>query len=472
MPRIVVIGGGIGGLGAAMLLVADGHDVTLLERDPEPPPGSATEAWERWERRGVNQFRLLHYIQPRFRELAAAELPGVTGALDEIGALRLNPISLVPAQLSGGAQPGDERFEALTARRPVFEAALARAAGCMSGLTIQRGTAVAGLRTDGDRAQGFPHVTGVRTETGDDLPADLVVDASGRRSALPSWLAAIGARPPVEEKEDSGFVYYGRHLRSPDRSTPPMLGPLLQHYGSVSMLTLPADNGTWGIGFITSARDRAARALRDVERWEAAWRAFPLVAHWLDGEPLSDTVDVMAKIEDRERRYCVDGEVAVTGVVAVADSWSCTNPSLGRGATIGLLHAVALRDLLRDHPVDDPLGFARAFEEATDRMVRPWYRATLHYDRHRLAEMEATVRGEPYDVDDPAWEITRALQHAAGLDGELLRGFLRIAGLLDTIDDVLAAPGFHERAAQVGADWRTAETPGPDRAELLEILGA
>ena len=36
--RILIIGGGICGLGAALLLARDGHEVTVLERDAEPIP--------------------------------------------------------------------------------------------------------------------------------------------------------------------------------------------------------------------------------------------------------------------------------------------------------------------------------------------------------------------------------------------------------------------------------------------------
>src|SRR5581483_4077350 len=49
MAKIVVTGGGIVGLSAAMLLARDGHQVTVLERDPTEPP-SPEDAWEQWSR--------------------------------------------------------------------------------------------------------------------------------------------------------------------------------------------------------------------------------------------------------------------------------------------------------------------------------------------------------------------------------------------------------------------------------------
>jgi 2-polyprenyl-6-methoxyphenol hydroxylase-like FAD-dependent oxidoreductase len=53
MARIIVLGGGVCGLAAGMLLTRDGHEVTVFERDPAPVPESVQEAWETWERDGV-----------------------------------------------------------------------------------------------------------------------------------------------------------------------------------------------------------------------------------------------------------------------------------------------------------------------------------------------------------------------------------------------------------------------------------
>ena len=304
MATVVVTGGGLIGLSTAMLLAGDGHDVTVLERDPSPPPSTPDEAWTAWERRGVNQFRMIHMFLPRVRKITEAELPAVAAGFDAAGALRINPMKDAPVEMTGGWRAGDEDIEALTARRPVGEMVFANAAAATPGVTIRRGVAVRGVLTGTPATSGVPHVVGVVTEDGEEIRADLVIDATGRRSPLPGWLRDAGARAPVEEIDDSGFIYYARHFRSADGSHPPAFGALLQHYESLSALTLPADNGTWGLGLITSAKDSALRGLKNEDVWTAVVKSYPLVAHWLDGEPIDDQVAVIAKLEDRHRSFC------------------------------------------------------------------------------------------------------------------------------------------------------------------------
>ena len=94
----------------------------------------------------------------------------------------------------------------------------------------------------------------------------------------------------------------------------------------MSILTLPCDNGTWGVAFVTSARDKELRALREVAAWEAALALFPGVAHWGAAEPLT-SVQVIAAIEDRHRRFVVDGHPIVTGLVPVGDAYRNGSPN-------------------------------------------------------------------------------------------------------------------------------------------------
>ena len=306
MAEILVLGAGLNGLSTAMLLARDGHQVTVLERDPAEAP-EAGQAWEAWDRRGVSQFRLPHVMLPRWREVMERELPEVLDEVLGAGGLRPNLLAMLPESRRGALRDGDERFVTVTARRPVLEAAVAAVAGRTPGVAIRRGVAVTGLLADQPApGRGAARIGGVLASGGQALRADLVVDCCGRRSPLGSWLEAIGAPRPAEEREDCGFVYYGRHFRTRTGELPRAETNMLQHYDSVSVLTLPGDNGTWSVVFTAASRDRRLRALRDPDRWDAALARYPLVAQWRDGEPITG-VDVMAGLEDRYRRLVVDG---------------------------------------------------------------------------------------------------------------------------------------------------------------------
>jgi 2-polyprenyl-6-methoxyphenol hydroxylase-like FAD-dependent oxidoreductase len=202
MPGVVVIGRGIVGLSMAMMLAKQGHEVTVLERNGGDVPGSPDEAWHAWNRRGVAQFRQPHYLHAAGRQILDAALPEVTQTLLGAGAMTFDMLTLMPPFIEDRTpREGDERFVTVTGRRPVIEYAVATAA---QNLDIRRGVSVTELVTGAAAAKGVPNVTGVRTSDGEELAADLVIDAMRRRSGLPGWLAGLGAQPVAEEAEDSG----------------------------------------------------------------------------------------------------------------------------------------------------------------------------------------------------------------------------------------------------------------------------
>ena len=463
MADIVVLGAGLNGLTTAMLLARDGHTVTVLERDPAEPRGDNEALWSTWERRGVSQFNQLHFMLPRWAQTMTAELPEVIEELEYRGGARLNLAHVLPPTVTGGVRPDDSRFETVTARRPVLEAALAAVAERTCRVTLRRGVQAVGLSGRLDMAA--PQITGVHTRGGDLFRADLVVDASGRRSTVPAMLTDLNVRLQPEEREEAGFVYYARHFRT-DGDRPQAEALVLQHFHGYSVLTLPADADTWGVGFVTSSRDRELLGLREVDAWTRAMQMVPTARHWIEAQPITD-IQVIAGIGDRYRPLHLNGRPVCTGLVAVGDAWASTNPSVGRGATIGLLHAVALRDVLRGDAVSDPQRLVETFGELTESAITPWYRATRAFDRHRLAEINADLEGTTYRTADPGWSMTTSLYAAALRSPDALRAQLLIGGMLATPPDALAAPGLVEMIVAVAAAQPRYPEDAPRHGDLV-----
>jgi hypothetical protein len=189
----------------------------------------------------------------------------------------------------------------------------------------------------------------------------------------------------------------------------------------------------------------------------------------------------MGGILDRYRRYVVDGEPVATGIVPLGDAWACTDPALGRGLSFALMHALVLRDSAREHLDESPRRFTLAFDEATEREMTPWYRATQATDRRRLAEVHAIRDGrEVSPPTDFAGKLGAGLPQAMLHDPDIFRAALEITNCVSLPQEVFTRPGIAERIVEL-ADEHAANNgngdgrlsghlPGPSRQELLEIV--
>ncbi len=465
MSSIVVCGAGVVGLSVAMMLARDGHDVSVLESDPDSTPPDPAQAWESWQRKGVAQFHQPHNLFACFRHVCDEELPGITDELEKAGCVWADYLHPLPSRFTAATpRPEDDRLRFITGRRPVVESVMATAAENQAGVSVSRGVRVAGLLPGPAASGDAPGVAGVRTADGSEIRADLVVDATGRRTPSAAWLAELGAPPAYVESENSGFAYYTRYFTGAKR--PRRLGAALTPIGTFSVLTIDGDNDTWSVTLFTSTKDAPMKALRDTKRFTQVVRACPMHAHWLDGEPITPILPI-AGVLDCYRRFAVSGSPIVTGFAAVGDAWACTNPSAGRGLSLGLMHAQLLRNVVREH-LDDPAAFANAFDARTEEAVAPFYRNQIREDRFRAAEMNALRNGL-----EPAAMTPRSAQilAAAGQDGDVLRGVLETVQCLALPEEVFQRPGIRERIKATDP-VPPPPAPGPDRAQLLQLLSS
>lgn len=466
----IVIGGGPTGLAAGMVLAEHGVETTVLEKDAAPVPDSVTAAWESWERNGVSQFRGPHTILARgFRELDQFA-PGVVRHLEGHGAHEWTGLEALPPSIDDRApRPQDDRFKALAARRPIYELAFAAAANDFSGLEVRRGTTVTELLRGPSALGGVPHVAGVKTSEGDTIRSRVVIDAGGRRSNLSPLLETIGATPPNEVKEDSRFAYYTRfYHRFDDGDVPRPFVARLIPQGSISLLLLPGDNETWSVTLFGTTADRELRLARNPETFDRVIRAYPAGAHWAEGQPTTE-VDVKVGISDRIRSLRVDGQPAATGIVPVGDAWACTNPSLGRGISMAMMHTRSTVPGIAEN-LNDPGMIFDLWESGTEEELVPWHEATRELDRERNRQMDAQRSGQLL----PADELTdrQVIIAAQMTDPDVFRASLEMGFCLALPEEVMSRPYIQRVLANPPDPGDLPLPPVPSRQQLEELLGA
>ncbi len=494
MAEVIVIGGGIAGLGAALALSRGGHHVTVLEKDSTPLPESAVQAFERWDRRGAPQVRHSHAFLARFRNLLRDRAPDVLDALMRNGAYDLRITEMLPPTIDDrGAKPGDEDLVLLGCRRLTLEWVLHKIVAQTPGVVWHDGSEVLGLQAVAPRTFGSPpRVTGVRVRrTGapaEMLRADLVVDASGRRSALSKWLCQIGVPPIQEETEDCGIFYSSRFYRlRPGAEEPPRDGPIGADLGYMKFAVFNGDSRIFSVTLAASPEDSPMRRVLRPGPFEAAANAIPAIRTWLEpnrSEPVTDVYG-MAGLRNRKRVFMYDGMPVALGVHAIGDAAIHTNPLYGRGCSLAFVHAYLLADALREHG-DDAQALAFELERGTRREIEPWYRSAVTQDRDACEVAAQQRRGEdPFAANvtadaqpvDPMRFMRSVLRDgllpALRTDAVVLRAFLRNFNLLETPDSLLRNGDVMRR---VLAAWRErdqrapAEPLGPGRAEMVRVL--
>jgi 2-polyprenyl-6-methoxyphenol hydroxylase-like FAD-dependent oxidoreductase len=411
----IVIGASIGGLCAARVL-ADFYDrVTVYERDGLPD-GPANRA-------AVPQGRHVHLLMARGAQEFDTHFPGL---LDDMVAAGVPILENRPDCIHFGAAGHvlgthhrlQDEFTAYVPSRPQLEWQIRRRVMAIENVDIVH-AAVSEPRYDAGRQR----VTGVLLDTGDAVDADLVVDAAGRGTRLPVWLAQWGFERPRDDTVDVGIGYATHQLRIPEgliaekvvvagasREQPLGLGMLYYEDGTWALTT-------FGVARVEPPHDFAGMcALAD--------EILPphVAAAIRQGEPIGD-VAFHKYPTSRWRRYDKLDRFPA-GIIPFGDAVASFNPTYGQGMTMASLQAGHLRRALENAGAD----LAGDFHRATAKTTFPVWQMNAIGDLTLHGASGPMPRWYP-----PVGNLFDQFLGAAETDPVLAEWFLRRFSLLDSL---------------------------------------
>jgi 2-polyprenyl-6-methoxyphenol hydroxylase-like FAD-dependent oxidoreductase len=446
--QAVVIGASMAGLLAACALSETFNRVVLVERDLLPDHPS--------DRRGVPQGKHLHGLLAGGLVALSKLFPGFEDDLLAAGAVRSDVQSdihwWVDAQL---IKPEPSGIIGFSCSRRLLEHTVRQRVKALPEVEIIDHCDVLGLvSTDDGKTISGVRIKSRASAEAAELPADLVIDATGRASRSSQWLTALGYQAAEEARIPVDITYVTQQYRREPGQLDGRAGTSTASYPDLPigafLLALEDDTfmltvgGIYGEtppmdddGLAEFAGKLPTRDFADFLR-TATRISDPVKAHY----PFS------------VRKHYEKLTDFPAGYLVVGDALCSFNPVFAQGMSVAAAEAILLRDLLLAGSANPAADFFAAAAEIID---VPWLTAVnadLRYPQAKVAQTD----------DDKALDAYLTLVYrAAAVDRTVATAIVRVINLLDTPERLLLEPTMVERVTEIARVSSRPTRPGlPD----------
>jgi flavin-dependent dehydrogenase len=375
--QALVIGGGLAGMAAARVLADHFAEVIILDEDRFPQqPGLGA----------ISNATHVFAISLRAQQMLEELFPALKQNLLRAGAIPLDPAAdiewLTPA---GWGVRFPSRVSILSCTRDLLEWEVRKQLASFPRVKCHAHTQAGELVCDSSGTRvvgvGVRHRNRAGSVAESTICADLVVDASGRNSQAPEWLAAVGYQKP-EEISVNGFPGYASRLfqalqvKSQD-SKAVCLQPAPPAFVRGGWI-FPIEQDRMMVTLVGVGRDYPPSDESGFREFAASMRS-PVIHEFISrARPISDIVSHRSN-GNRWRRYELLKRWP-EGFLLLGDALCSFHPVLGHGTTIAGLHALVLRNWLnqqRQGASESPSRNVSEFlHAAADVSEAPWLVAT------------------------------------------------------------------------------------------------
>lgn len=411
--RAVVIGGSIAGMVTARVLSETFQQVIVLERDKHHHIDEV--------RHSTPQAHHAHHLLQRGQRELDALFPNFLTDLQHAGTQAYDSSKDYRIYQHGHwKHVFESNIPIMAAPRRIFETVLRRQLNNYNNISYQYSSEVADVLMSTDNST----VQGIALTGGEQIKADLVIDASGKNTKLPKLMARHGYDVP-EQTDQNVNIYYTTCLFELTPEQVPDWGMLLL-YGR-----RPANKA---IGYaalygkdkrnllITIGAYDCHKVIRTFDEFLA--RAEGLVRDdvYQFIKDLTPTTEIKTfKYPKMFRRHYEKLDRIPNGFIAIGDALGSADPISGAGMTKAVLEALKLKKLLNKKP------------KQVNAIAKPYYKKSAKlFDYIWFVISEQNLRypwvngKRPFYTPLFTWYVNQVLD-LASKDADAFRSYLHVA---------------------------------------------